>query len=95
MIRRWIFNEKCNTVKSIRFTKYGNNFYRTCKGRGRNKREAILENDFENTIEEFHDVIQAMLSAYHLAGYDVKELIKGQEGHFEKLKNRGWKFKNE
>lgn len=58
-------------------------------------REAILENDFENTIEEFHDVIQAMLSAYHLAGYDVKELIKGQEGHFEKLKNRGWKFKNE
>ena len=58
-------------------------------------REAILENDFENTIEEFHDVIQAMLSAYHLAGYDVKELIKGQEGHFEKLKNRGWQFKNE
>ena len=58
-------------------------------------REAILENDFENTIEEFHDVIQAMLSAYNLAGYDVKELIKGQEGHFEKLKNRGWKFKNE
>ena len=58
-------------------------------------REAILENDFENTIEEFHDVIQAMLSAYHLAGYDVKELIKGQEGHLEKLKNRGWKFKNE
>ena len=58
-------------------------------------REAILENDFENAIEEFHDVIQAMLSAYHLAGYDVKELIKGQEGHFEKLKNRGWQFKNE
>ena len=58
-------------------------------------REAILENDFKNTIEEFHDVIQAMLSAYHLAGYDVKELIKGQEGHFEKLKNRGWQFKNE
>ena len=58
-------------------------------------REAILENDFENTIEEFHDVIQAMLSAYHLAGYDIQELIKGQEGHFEKLKNRGWQFKNE
>lgn len=52
----------------------------------------VLRNDTENELEEFHDVIQAMLSALQLNNIPVEEIAEAQDDHYKKLIKRGWKF---
>ena len=50
---------------------------------------AISNNDEENIIEEFYDVIQVMINI--LYKYElIDELEKGLSLHNEKIVNRGW-----
>ena len=53
----------------------------------------INKMDAYNIIEEFFDVIQAMLHVIKLL--NLKEELKhGLKRHNKKLKNRGWKFED-
>lgn len=51
--------------------------------------------DKENVIEEFFDVIQAMMGVLDLLGIEETSLSIGEEAHNWKLYYRGWKFKME
>jgi phosphoribosyl-ATP pyrophosphohydrolase len=51
----------------------------------------VNKHDTENIIEEFFDVIQAMLGIIKILGIQSM-LLHGLVKHNEKLKNRGWKF---
>lgn len=55
--------------------------------------DAILNEDKENAIEEFYDVIQAMTQTLLLLGVNIDKLKEGQYVHRDKLKKRGWKLK--
>lgn len=46
----------------------------------------------ENVIEEFYDVIQSMIQLLLFEDVSLREIIEGQEKHFNKLMERGWKF---
>lgn len=51
----------------------------------------VNKNDNENIIEEFFDVIQAMLGIIKILG--IQSMISpGLVKHNKKLKDRGWKF---
>ena len=56
-------------------------------------RQAMLNEDEENAIEEFYDVIQTMTQTLLLLGVDIDKLKEGQYVHRDKLKGRGWKLK--
>ena len=50
---------------------------------------AMVNNDEENMIEEFFDVIQVMINILHR--YDITyKLEDGLQDHIEKLVSRGW-----
>ena len=50
---------------------------------------AVSNNDEENMIEEFYDVIQVMVNILHR--YDITyKLEDGLQDHIEKLASRGW-----
>ncbi|MDU1540594.1 MAG: hypothetical protein E6902_13375 [Paeniclostridium sordellii] len=51
----------------------------------------VIKNDKENIIEEFFDVIQAMLGIIKILGIQSM-LLPGLIKHNKKLKSRGWKF---
>ena len=55
--------------------------------------DAVLNDDHENVIEEFYDVIQTMTQTLLLLGVDIDKLKEGQYVHRDKLKGRGWKMK--
>lgn len=56
-------------------------------------KQAILNEDEENAIEEYYDVIQAMTQTLLLLGVNIDKLKEGQYVHRDKLKGRGWKLK--
>ena len=56
-------------------------------------KDAILNEDEENAIEEYYDVIQAMTQTLLLLGVNIDKLKEGQYVHRDKLKGRGWKLK--
>lgn len=52
---------------------------------------AIVNNDEDNMIEEFFDVIQVMANILHR--YELTDkLDEGLKIHIEKLKSRGWEI---
>ena len=55
--------------------------------------DAVINEDEENAIEEFYDVIQAMTQTLLLLGVNIDKLKEGQYVHRDKLKGRGWKLK--
>lgn len=54
---------------------------------------AVIKLDFDNAIEEYHDVKQSMENTLQLMGVPKEYLISGQPKHYRKLKKRGWLFK--
>lgn len=52
---------------------------------------AIANNDEENMIEEFFDVIQVMVNVLYRYQITYK-LDEGLKVHIEKLKSRGWEI---
>lgn len=55
--------------------------------------DAVINEDEENAIEEYYDVIQAMTQTLLLLGVNIDKLKEGQYVHRDKLKGRGWKIK--
>ena len=55
--------------------------------------EALANIDNENLIEEFWDVVQAMMGVIDRRGVSIEELMKGREEHYNKLESRGHIFK--
>lgn len=54
---------------------------------------AISNNDEDNMIEEFFDVVQVMINILHR--YDITyKLEDGLQDHIEKLASRGWNIEN-
>ena len=54
---------------------------------------AVSNNDEDNMIEEFFDVIQVMINILHR--YDITyKLEDGLQEHIEKLASRGWNIEN-
>lgn len=56
---------------------------------------AISNDDKENLIEEFYDVIQVMRNILDIKGISQKDIETSLNIHKYKLLNRGYKFKEE
>ena len=56
-------------------------------------KDAVLNEDEENAIEEYYDVIQTMTQTLLLLGVNIDKLKEGQYVYRDKLKGRGWKLK--
>lgn len=55
--------------------------------------EATKFCDDDNLVEEFWDVVQAMMGVIDLRQLTKEELIEGLDIHYKKLEGRGHKFK--
>ena len=56
---------------------------------------AVLRGNIPNAIEEFHDKITSSLNALRLLGIPLETIVNGQEDHFKKLMERGWRFEED
>lgn len=50
--------------------------------------QAYWNENRENMIEEFFDVMQSMLGLMHKQGISAEEVMEGYSKHLEKIKNR-------
>ncbi|MCI6278073.1 MAG: hypothetical protein MR639_15350 [Clostridium sp.] len=64
-----------------------------CKEEDDEFQKAVLKNDINNAIEEFHDSIQTKLNCLDMMGIPVDVICKAQSKHYKKLLNRGFVFK--
>lgn len=64
-----------------------------CKEEDNEFQKAILKNDTENAIEEFYDSIQTKLNCLDMLGIPIDIICSDQAKHYEKLLDRGYKFK--
>lgn len=51
-------------------------------------KEAILDDNFENAIEEFWDIVQVHLGLLQKFGYLAEEVMERYPNHISKIKNR-------
>lgn len=54
---------------------------------------AVLKNDVDNAIEEFHDSIQTKLNCLDMINIPIKVICMEQYKHYWKLEKRGFIFK--
>lgn len=64
-----------------------------CKEEDDEFQRAILKNDVDNAIEEFHDSIQTKLNCLDMLNILIKAICMNQYKHYRKLEQRGFIFK--
>lgn len=64
-----------------------------CKEEDDEFQRAILKNDVDNAIEEFHDSIQTKLNCLDMLNIPIKAICMNQYKHYRKLEQRGFIFK--
>ena len=64
-----------------------------CKEEDDECQRAVLKNDVDNAIEEFHDSIQTKLNCLDMLNIPIKVICMDQYKHYKKLEQRGFIFK--
>lgn len=64
-----------------------------CKEEDDKFQRAVLKNDVDNAIEEFHDSIQTKLNYLDMLNIPIKVICMEQYKHYRKLEKRGFIFK--
>lgn len=64
-----------------------------CKEEDDEFQRAVLKNDVDNAIEEFHDSIQTKLNCLDMLNIPIKVIFMDQYKHYKKLEQRGFIFK--
>lgn len=58
-------------------------------------KQALLENDEKHIIEEFYDMVQVAINLMDKRNIDITDIIKGENSHYLKMIERGYKIKME
>ena len=64
-----------------------------CKEEDDEFQRAVLKNDLDNAIEEFHDSIQTKLNCLDMRNIPIKVICMDQYKHYKELEQRGFIFK--